>query len=54
MNTRGLLNSSLAVGAGQSALYDAALPIAQQDAQTFTQAGLSNQQARNTADQFNA
>jgi len=32
MNSRGLLNSSMAVTAGQSALYDAALPIAQQDA----------------------
>ncbi len=34
MNERGLLNSSMAVGAGQSALYDAALPIAQADAET--------------------
>ena len=34
MNERGLLNSSMAVGAGQSALYDYALPIAQQDAKS--------------------
>ena len=48
MNARGLLNSSIAVGAGQSALYDAALPIAQQDAQTFGRAGEVN--ARTAAD----
>jgi hypothetical protein len=34
MNGRGLVNSSMAVGAGQAALYDAAAPIARQDAQT--------------------
>ena len=34
MNERGLLNSSMAIGAGQSALYDYALPIAQQDAKS--------------------
>jgi hypothetical protein len=39
---RGLLNSSMAVGAGESALYDAALPIAQQDAGTYSEFGLSN------------
>ena len=33
-NQRGLLNSSMAVGAAQSALYSAALPIAQADAAT--------------------
>lgn len=33
----GLLSSSMAVGAGQQALYDAALPIAKQDASTFGQ-----------------
>ena len=33
MNQRGLLNSSMAVGAGQSALYDAAFPIAKADAE---------------------
>jgi len=44
MNGKGLLNSSLAVSAGQSALYDAALPIAQQDAKTFADAGQTNAQ----------
>jgi hypothetical protein len=65
MAARGLLNSSMAVGAGQAALYDAALPIAQADAGTFgaaakTNAGEANTTARfntdavNTAGRFNA
>lgn len=63
-NKRGLLNSSMAVGAGESALYDAALPIAQADAGTYRDVALSNadmaQQtelantgARNQTSQFN-
>lgn len=44
MNGKGLLNSSLAVSAGQTALYDAALPIAQQDAKTWADAGQTNAQ----------
>ena len=35
MNQRGLLNTSMAVGAGQEAVIKQALPIAQQDAQLF-------------------
>lgn len=54
MNRRGLLNSSMAVTAGQAALYDAALPIAQQDANTFADAGRTNANAKNTTSQFNA
>lgn len=54
MNSRGLLNSSMAVTAGQSALYDAALPIAQQDAQTMGRAGEFNAGASNTAAIANA
>jgi hypothetical protein len=54
MNSRGLLNSSLAVGAGQSALYDAALPMAQADAQTNAQAANFNANAANAASQFGA
>jgi hypothetical protein len=54
MNSRGLLNSSLAVGAGQSALYDAALPMAQADAQTNAQAANFNANAANTASAFTA
>lgn len=54
MNSRGLLNSSIAVGAGQSALYDAALPMAQADAQTNANAANFNANATNTASQFGA
>ena len=64
-NARGLMNSSIAVGAGQSALYDAAAPIAAADATTFARSGefnagaqqqtnLANQSSTNTAEQFNA
>jgi len=53
-NSRGLINSSLAVGAGQSALYDAALPIAQQDASTYTNTRLANQNSTNAGLQFSA
>lgn len=53
-NSRGLLNTSIAVGAGQSALYDAALPIAQQDANTNAQAGQFNANASNAAALTNA
>gem|GEM_PF-3483364 len=42
-NRRGLLNSSVAAGAGAAAAIDAALPIAQQDANTFAQSDLSKQ-----------
>ncbi len=35
MNRMGLLNSSMAIGASQAAAIDAALPIAQQDAETY-------------------
>lgn len=38
MNERGLANSSMALTAAESALYDAAMPIAQNDAQTFAKA----------------
>lgn len=46
-NQRGLLNSSMAVGAGEAAAYDVALPIAQQDASTHAQAGQFNTGERN-------
>ena len=54
MNRRGLLNSSMAVGASQAASIDAALPIAQQDAGTYANMQMANQQAENQAAQFNA
>ena len=41
-NSKGLINSSMAVQAGEAALYDAALPIAQQDAATQAQAAQFN------------
>lgn len=49
MNARGLLNSSMAIGAGQGALYDAALPIARDDAATFGAAGKFNAGEANTS-----
>ena len=54
MNERGLTNTSMAIGAGQSALYDAAMPIAQQDAGTYARSGEFNASATNTASQFSA
>ncbi len=48
-NNRGLLNSSVAAQASQAAAIDAALPIAQQDAGTYTQTGLANMNAANRA-----
>jgi hypothetical protein len=52
-NRRGLLNSSMAVEAGQKAVLDASLPVAQQDAGTFASADTANAQYANTAAQFN-
>ena len=46
-NQRGLLNSSMAISAGESAAYDAALPIAQQDAQTYATSGQFNAGEKN-------
>lgn len=48
MNARGLLNSSIAVGAGQEAVVGAALPIASADAAAYERAAI------NTANQINA
>lgn len=52
--SKGLLNSSMGVEAGQKAVIDTALPIAQQDAATFSQQRTTNQQAGNAASQFGA
>lgn len=54
MSGRGLLNSSIAVGAGQEAVLKSALPIAQQDASTYAQTDAANAGYANSADQFNA
>ena len=42
---RGLLNSSMAAGAGENAAISAALPIANAQAQQYAQVGAANQQA---------
>lgn len=52
-SARGLLNSSLGVTAGLDAAYRTALPIAQQDANTFGEAGKFNANAANSTSQFN-
>ncbi len=53
MNDRGLLSSSAAVGAAteaaDNALYERAIPIAQQDAQTFGTASTNTTNAQNAA-----
>lgn len=46
-NARGLINSSIAAGAGTEAAIRQALPIAQQDARTYTDTRITNQQALN-------
>lgn len=46
-NNRGLLNSSMAVQAGEAATYDAALPIATADAAIHNTQGQINQAAQN-------
>lgn len=53
-NSRGLANSSMAVGAGQTAAMNSMLPIAQQDSQTYNTAAQNNQASRNNQLQFNA
>lgn len=47
-NKRGLLNSTLAAGAGRAAHYTAALPIAQQDSETYARAAEKEQDLRST------
>lgn len=53
MAQRGLVNSSMAQGAGTAAMIDRATPIAQQDAATYSNRAMANQEAANTANQFN-
>jgi hypothetical protein len=54
MNARGLLNSSMAIGAGHEAVIGAALPIAQNDAGVFERAGTNTVNAKNAALNFGA
>ena len=48
-NKRGLRNSSIAIGAGQAAIIDAATPIATSDANIYNQAAGQNLQYQNQA-----
>lgn len=54
MAQRGLVNSSMAQGAGVAAMVDRATPIAAQDANTFNQVAQDNMNALNQSGQFNA
>lgn len=54
MAQRGLVNSSMAAGAGTAAMIDRATPIAQQDANTYNQVAQDNMNALNQSGQFNA
>lgn len=54
MNDRGLVNSSMAVGAGQTAVMDQATKIAGQDAATAASAANYNASARNQSALANA
>lgn len=53
-NARGLVNSTMAVQAGEAAAYDVALPIAQFDAGVYGQASRDNQAALTQVSMFNA
>lgn len=53
-NSRGLVNSSMAAGWGESAAIDAAAPIAQADAGAYTSAARDNQSAQNAVSLHNA
>lgn len=54
MNSRGLSNSSMAIGAGQAAAIAAGMPIASQDASMLNATSYANQNALNNAAAFNA
>lgn len=53
-NARGLLNSSMAAGAGERAAIETALPIAQQDAATYDTRARTNMSAENRAREVNS
>lgn len=53
-NSRGLLNSSMAVQAGQAAVMDRAMPIAQYDAGVNTNVANNNQANQQQTNVFNA
>lgn len=51
---RGLVNSSMAAGEAEGAMVDRALPVAQQDASTYTSAMTNTVNAKNAASAFGA
>jgi hypothetical protein len=53
-NARGLLNTSMAAGAGEAAAIDAAAPIAKADADVYGTASRENVAAENTSRAFGA
>lgn len=53
-NARGLINSSMAVGAGQAAVMDKAIQIGAQDANTYASSAQANTASANNNAQFNA
>lgn len=53
-NERGLVNSSMAVGAAQDAVISQAMPIAQADAATYDRAMTNTANQQNAASQFGA
>jgi hypothetical protein len=53
-NSRGLLNSSIAAGAGENAAIQNALPIAQQDAKTYADMNINNVNQQNEMARLNA
>lgn len=53
-NEKGLMNSSIAVGAGQAAVMDKALPIATSDAGTYERANTNTVNSQNAALNFGA
>ena len=53
-NSRGLLNSSMAAGAGEAAAIASALPIAQSDANLYADVAKTNTGAKNQGNLFNA
>ena len=53
-NSRGLINSSMAVGSAQNAVLDAAAPMAAADAASYNDIAKGNQDATNSFLQYNA
>ncbi len=54
MGAKGLLNSSMAIGAAHDSVLKNAMPLALQDASTYARAGEFTAGAKNAADQFAA